>query len=375
MTRARLAEGLAGEGLPSPAADRVAESVAASRLTRREADEVARELSAHFEDGLARGRALDDLLREFGDPALAGPLIGASVRRRRRAGRHTVRLAEAFTALVLAAYLVSFARLHARAPEAAMDAHNKGSRHALLAAWSGAGPSPEAEIRYGRSRLAAARDLASRGLGSEAAGALLDAVATARAISAGPSPSHELAALRLAAEAASAAVDLPAAHSGDFSPSARARMDSGIAALRTNPIAWRPEKVRAAFHDLASSMYTAGEGGRLTAAGLRLYQAWKGKTRPGLQALLLEPAYFANPARRGEAVAELDRFLDLAGGDPEETGFERERRLFEASSWRTLRYAPLQIPLDHVSAARDASRALARALNAVAAAEVAERRS
>lgn len=375
MTRAVLAEGLTVQGLPRPAADRVAESLAASGLTRSEADEVARELSAHFEDGLARGRDLEALLRDFGDPALAGPLIGRSVRRRRRAGRPALRLAEAFSALVLAAYLVSFARLHARAPEADANAAREGGRQALLADWSGASPALAAELQRGRSRLDAARLEASRGQGGEAAGALLGAVAIARAISEGPSPAHDLAALRLAGEAASEAAGISAAHPVEFSPSDLARIDSGLAALRTKPIAWGPRKVRSAFQVLASSMYTGGDRGRLTAAGLRLYQAWRGKTEPGLAALLLEPAYFPDPARRGEAVAELERFLELAGGDPFADAFERERRLFEASSWRTLRYAPLQIPLDHVAAARQASRALTRALNAVPAKEAPERRS
>ena len=38
-------------------------------------DEVARELRAHFEDGLASGTTADELIAKFGDPAVAGTRI------------------------------------------------------------------------------------------------------------------------------------------------------------------------------------------------------------------------------------------------------------------------------------------------------------
>ena len=102
-------------------------------------------------------------------------------------------------------------------------------------------------------------------------------------------------------------------------------------------------------------MYTAGDDGRLTAAGLRAFQAWKGKTRPGLWSVLLEPAYFPNPARRGEVRREFERFLALAE-DASGRSFEIEREALLADRRRALRYVALQIPLDRLAAARAAAR-------------------
>ncbi len=102
-------------------------------------------------------------------------------------------------------------------------------------------------------------------------------------------------------------------------------------------------------------MYTAGDDGRLTAAGLRAFQAWKGKTRPGLWSVLLEPAYFPNPARRGEVRREFERFLALAE-DASGRAFEIEREALLADRRRALRYVALQIPLDRLAAARAAAR-------------------
>ncbi len=362
MRRTGPAERTPRGALPPAAAALVDRSITASGLPRREAEEVALELSAHFEDALEKGRNLEELMRDFGSPALAGPLIGRSVRRRRRGDRALWHLAEAVTGLVLAAYLVSFARLHASGPEFSAGPDSGAATRAALAAWSEPEPPLDAQLLRARSGLAAARLDAVRGNGHEAVRALSDAIETARGLSDGPSPADDLAALRLAGEAAAAAADIPAAHPDAFTASDRRRLEARLAALRANPIGWRADKVRSAFRELASWMYTPGDAGRLTARGLRLYQAWKGKTRPGPAALLLEPAYFPNPARRRDAVAELERFLALAGSGHNGQAFEQERRSFEASPWRALRYAPLQIPLDHLTAARETSRALARAL-------------
>ncbi len=99
-------------------------------------------------------------------------------------------------------------------------------------------------------------------------------------------------------------------------------------------------------------MYTEGEDGRLTAAGLRAFQAWKGKTVPSLWSVALEPAYFPNPARRGEARREFERFLRLAE-DPG-PAFEAEREALLGDRGRALRFVALQIPLERLTAARAA---------------------
>ena len=119
--------------------------------------------------------------------------------------------------------------------------------------------------------------------------------------------------------------------------------------------AWRSQHAneRAAFETVLDSMYTAGEDGRLTAAGLRAFQAWKGKTDPGLASIALEPAFFSNAARRAEARREFERFLLLAE-DPGD-GFEGERAALLADRHRALRFVALQIPLDRLAALRAAT--------------------
>jgi hypothetical protein len=337
-----LAERLRRDGLPAPAADRVAASVREACLSRSDEEDVARELTAHFEDGLARGRSLEDLVGNFGEPAMAGALIGRGIRRRRQPARQALRLAEIFALLVLSVYLISFARLHLREPEASADAAGDW-RIEALAPWSQSAPALAEPAARGWTLVAAARDAARAGDRALAAKNLNRALDVAREIATGPHPAHDLAALRLAAETLLAAKELP-----------------GGLGLRAAGIAWRPEKVRAAFADLLASMYTRGEEGRLTASGLRIYQASKGKTAPGLLAIVLEPAYFPYPASRPEVSSEFDRFLELAADD-RQPAFERERRHLASSAWRSLRFVALVIPLDYLASVREASRSLERA--------------
>jgi hypothetical protein len=233
--------------LPPEAGARIAASLEAARLRRREREDVEAELAAHLEDGLESGRDLDALLAEFGDPAAAGALIGRSVRRRRRARFPALRAAQAFTLAIVVVYAGLFARLHVRAPERTWD-----SPSAAAAAWKGT-------------------------------------------------------------------------HASE----------------------------RAAFETVLASMYTEGEDGRLTASGLRAFQAWKGKTEPGFWSIVLEPAYFPNAARRGEVRREFERFLRLA--DAPGPAFESERDALLADRARALRFVALQIPLERLAAARAAT--------------------
>ena len=130
--------------------------------------------------------------------------------------------------------------------------------------------------------------------------------------------------------------------------------------------AWRAAHgtERAAFETVLASMYSEGENGRLTATGLRAYQAWKGKSGksgkggPSLWSIALEPAYFPNPARRGEVRREFERFLRLAQ-DPG-PAFEAERDALLSDRVRSLRFVALQIPLDRLSDTRRRAAARAR---------------
>ena len=235
--------------LPAKAAERIAASLDAARLPRRERDDVAAELAAHLEDGLAGGRDLDALLRDFdfGSPEAAGALIGRSVRRRRRARHPWLLAAKVFSLAVAVAYAALFARLRLGEPGTRWD-----SPAAAAAAWRG--------------------DHASE---------------------------------------------------------------------------------RAAFETVLDSMYTPGEDGRLTAQGLRAFQAWKGKTDPSLSSIALEPAFFSNAARRGEVRREFERFLQLA--ESPGAAFEEERAALLSDGARALRYVALQIPLERLAARRSSA--------------------
>jgi hypothetical protein len=230
---------------PAGAVECIEATLAAARISRRDRPDVAAELAAHVEDGLAQGRDVETLLHDLGDPALTGALIGRSVRRRRRARTAPLRVAALFASAIAIVYGGIFARLHAASPEKT---------------WT--------------------------------------------------------------------------------SPAAAAK-------------AWRQsnETERAVFETVLASMYTAGDDGRLTAAGLRAYQAWKGKTDPGLWSMVLEPAYFPNPARRGEVRREFERFLRLAR-DNASRAFETERDALLSDRGRALRFVALQVPLERLSRLR-----------------------
>src|SRR4051794_11177570 len=61
--------------LPPELAAAVRHVVSRSRLWRREKVDVATELIAHFQDGLAAGRTPTELLHSFGDPQASAQLI------------------------------------------------------------------------------------------------------------------------------------------------------------------------------------------------------------------------------------------------------------------------------------------------------------
>lgn len=98
----------------------VSRVVKRTRLWRHEQAEVARELVAHFEDGLASGRAERDLLASFGDEHAAARLIRRAMRRKRSFLWHVwLRAWQAVGAtiiLVVAAYLFLGLRVWMAAP-------------------------------------------------------------------------------------------------------------------------------------------------------------------------------------------------------------------------------------------------------------------
>ena len=157
-------------------------------------------------------------------------------------------------------------------------------------------------------------------------------------------PAYELDAIDLAERSAVTVRALSREHPDLFSLHDLAAFSERLRALCGQRLCWRPSPIRVAFRELVSAMYTDdGRGdGHLTAAGLRIFQAWKGKAEPDLKALLLEPAYFWWPASRRELVFEFDRLLDVAIAD--RGAFSHELLRFEDSPGWRLRYLPLENP-------------------------------
>jgi len=107
-------------GLPAPLTDLVRRATKRTRLWPAEQLDVARELIAHFRDGLDSGETTDHLVDRFGDPERTAKLI----RRARLRGRpltsramRSAKLGLVFTAIpVLIVYAYLFVRLHATSP-------------------------------------------------------------------------------------------------------------------------------------------------------------------------------------------------------------------------------------------------------------------
>ncbi|MCB9839141.1 MAG: hypothetical protein H6813_07375 [Phycisphaeraceae bacterium] len=97
-------------GLPAPLADLVLRVTKRTRLRRLEKADVARELSAHFAEGLAGGADAVHLIERFGDPKLAARLIRKAKKRNRsrivRAVKRTTAATFATIALLYAGVLI-----------------------------------------------------------------------------------------------------------------------------------------------------------------------------------------------------------------------------------------------------------------------------
>lgn len=76
-------EVIAKSGLPSDVHAVIAATVRSTRLWKYERADVARELVAHFRDGLDRGESAADLVAKFGEPKAAGKRMGKAAREKR----------------------------------------------------------------------------------------------------------------------------------------------------------------------------------------------------------------------------------------------------------------------------------------------------
>lgn len=121
--------------IPPPLRDLARRVVARTRLWPGERQDVARELCAHFADGLALGRSAEDLVRDFGDPLAAARLIRRAKKRcRPLAWILWVRAWQALAgllALLVGAYLVLLARFVTGEPTIARNFAREINRDTL----------------------------------------------------------------------------------------------------------------------------------------------------------------------------------------------------------------------------------------------------
>ncbi len=131
VARGRVAASVSPErlaarsALPAPLAALVLDVAKRSRLWRVERTEIARELIAHFSDGLEAGRSPEQLISDFGDASQAARLLRRAAKRNRpwpwRAMRFTIRATAATLLLLIALYGVMAVRFYLGRPGPIID--------------------------------------------------------------------------------------------------------------------------------------------------------------------------------------------------------------------------------------------------------------
>jgi len=112
---------ISAEKLPADLTDIVRTVVRRARLWPLERVDLARELCAHFQDGLESGTSQENLAASFGDPCQAARLIRRAKLRNRSLGWKTMRLARRACAVLFAIYIVLFIRVQAGEPTISRD--------------------------------------------------------------------------------------------------------------------------------------------------------------------------------------------------------------------------------------------------------------
>ena len=112
---------LAESRLPGHITSVVQSILTACRLSRSEKAAVAEELLAHFRDGMDRGQSSSELVEDFGDPAVAAPLIQSSKRRNRPMWKKSLQFSGYGIAGLAAAYVVVSIWFHMGKPTPSVD--------------------------------------------------------------------------------------------------------------------------------------------------------------------------------------------------------------------------------------------------------------
>lgn len=111
---------VARAGLPIEAERAVRETVKRTRLSREEKLDIARELCAHFLDGMGEGESAGSLVERFGDERTAAVLLTRSKKRTRhplrRAMMNIVKIGGALVLVVVGIYAVEYTRFNTAKP-------------------------------------------------------------------------------------------------------------------------------------------------------------------------------------------------------------------------------------------------------------------
>jgi len=291
-----------------------------ARLSQRGSVAVAQELVEHFEDGLARGVSVQELLDNFGSVQITADLIRRAQKRVRassKARRLFLQAAALAAAIATGIYIHSAVALHMNRP--LMFTAN--ATHAGSSLWT---------LDVNLAAAARARSNGSRPIFAD----LEEAAALRRLES-------------VQAELASIDIVYRALHRNAGAPLAARASAALQQVLGPDAILLRPRIVATAYRDLLDHVYATD--GRLTADGLRLLQAMHGKTHPSLMSKVLEPAYFVRPASREEVEADLDVLLELGGAALEQLAYDE---------WRALRFFPITTTLPPLRRAFDRAEAI-----------------
>lgn len=101
-------------GLPSDVQTVIGATVRSTRLWKYERADVARELVAHFRDGLDRGESAADLVARFGEPKAAGRRMGKAAREKRHWLWHVQKRAGQGALILVAGLAVTYGALWIR---------------------------------------------------------------------------------------------------------------------------------------------------------------------------------------------------------------------------------------------------------------------
>jgi hypothetical protein len=122
---------IAEADLPPEIAEVVRIGVRATRLWRSEKVDLARELVAHFQDGLETGRLPQQLISAFGDARLAAKLIRRAKRRNRPLARQFLRLTSFAFVAVACVYLIAGVYFLSGTPSIEVDYFERINARAL----------------------------------------------------------------------------------------------------------------------------------------------------------------------------------------------------------------------------------------------------